>query len=116
MDTLRISFLNIILQTLRSESGSPYGLCVDSDDNIWVGQWDGSSIAQIDQNGCELQRIKFPTRKITTLCFGGEDLTNIYINSAGGDDIQQNGQLAGALFHLSLGIKGKYEYRSRLES
>ena len=114
--TGEISNRKIILQTLRSESGSPDGLCVDSEDNIWVGRWDGSSIAQIDQNGRELQRIKFPTRKITTLCFGGEDLTNIYINSAGGDDIQQNGQLAGALFHLRLGIKGKYEYRSRLES
>ena len=114
--TGEISNRKIILQTLRSDSGSPDGLCVDSSDNIWVGLWDGSSIVQIDQNGCELQRIKFPVRKITTLCFGEEDLTNIYINSAGGDDLQQNGQLAGALFHLRLGMKGKYEYRSRLKS
>ena len=58
----------------------------------------------------------FPTKKITTLCFGGKYLNDIYINSAGGDDIQQNGQLAGSLFQLRLGIKGKYEYRSRFDN
>ena len=114
--TGEISNRKIILQTLRSESGSSDGLCIDSNDNIWVGRWDGSSIVQIDQNGRELQKIQFPTKKITTLCFGGKYLNDIYINSAGGDDIQQNGQLAGSLFQLRLGIKGKYEYRSRFDN
>ncbi len=113
--TGEISNRRIILQTLRSEGGSPDGLCVDSDDNIWVGLWDGSAILKIDQNGDELQRIDFPTRRITTLCFGGEDLTDIYVTSAGADDLEQNGQLAGALLHLNLEIKGKREYRSRFD-
>jgi D-xylonolactonase len=60
--------------------------------------------------------MKFPARKIITLYFGEEELTNIYINSAGGDNLRQNGQLAGALFHLRLGMKGKCEYRYRLDS
>ena len=114
--TGEISNRKILLQTLRSESGSSDGLCIDSNDNIWVGRWDGSSIVQIDQNGCELQKIQFPTKKITTLCFGGKYLNDIYINSAGGDDLHQNGQLAGSLFQLRLGIKGKYEYRSHFDS
>ncbi len=104
-----------IYQTLRSKSGSPDGLCVDSDDNLWIGLWEGSSIVQIDQKGVELKKIKFPARKITTLCFGGEDLDDIYINSAGAEDLRLNNQSAGALFHLRLGIKGKYEYRSRFD-
>ncbi|MBH31154.1 MAG: gluconolaconase [Candidatus Marinimicrobia bacterium] len=111
-----LSNSRIILQTSRSEGGSPDGLCMDSDDNIWVGLWEGSAILQMDQNGKEMQRIQFPTSKITTLCFGGEDLRDIFITSAGADDLEQNGQLAGALFHLNLGIKGKTEYRSRFDN
>jgi len=114
-ETGKISNRKIIFQTLRSKYGSPDGLCLDTNDNLWIGLWDGAGIIQIDQKGALMQKIKFPTKKITTLCFGGTDLNDIYINSAGADNIDLNGKLAGALFNINIGVRGKNEYRSRLE-
>ena len=114
-ETGAISNRKIIFQTLRLKYGSPDGLCLDTNDNLWIGLWDGSGIIQIDQKGALIQKIKFPAKKITTLCFGGTDLNDIYINSAGADDIEVNGKSAGALFNINIGVRGKNEYRSRLE-
>ncbi len=114
-ETGELSNKKIIFQTLRSEYGSPDGLCLDNNDNLWIGLWDGSAIIQIDQKGDLIKKIKLPAKKITTLCFGGRELNDIYINSAGADNLDLNGKLAGALFHINIGIRGKKEYRSRFE-
>jgi D-xylonolactonase len=46
--------------------------------------------------------------------FGGDDLTDIYITSAGGQDRKENGPGAGSLFKLNLGIAGRPEFRSKI--
>jgi D-xylonolactonase len=47
--------------------------------------------------------------------FGGEDLMDIYVTTAGGDNKTENGPGAGALFRLRLGIKGVPEFYSRVQ-
>ena len=47
--------------------------------------------------------------------FGGPDLDELYVTSAGGDNREKNGPDAGALFRVTgIGVTGKPEYLSRI--
>jgi D-xylonolactonase len=58
--------------------------------------------------------VLFPVKKVSCVTFGGDDLTDMYVTTAGSYDTAANGELAGALFRLNLGVKGRAEFRSRL--
>jgi D-xylonolactonase len=60
------------------------------------------------------RRIALPTRKVTSLVFGGENLKEIYITSVGGENKPVEGAGAGALFKLSQDISGTPEFCSRI--
>jgi D-xylonolactonase len=64
--------------------------------------------------GEEALRIAFPARKVSSVTFGGSDYTDIYVTTAGGDQKAREGDGAGALFRLRLGIQGKPEFRSKI--
>jgi sugar lactone lactonase YvrE len=51
---------------------------------------------------------------VSSVAFGGEDLTDIYCTTIGGDNRAEYGPGAGALFRLQLGIKGVPDYYSRV--
>jgi len=61
-------------------------------------------------------KIDLPTKKITSLSFAGEDLQDIYITSAVGEEGDQSKENeAGALFYLkSSGFVGLPEYMSKV--
>ncbi|MBT3272636.1 MAG: SMP-30/gluconolactonase/LRE family protein [Spirochaetales bacterium] len=96
------------------QDGKPDGMTIDSDDYIWSARWDGSILVRLSPDGVEERRITFPAKKISCLTFGGDDLTDIFVTAAGGQDKKTNGPGAGALFHFNLGIPGKPEYRSNI--
>jgi len=108
-----ISNRAVLLET-TGEEGKPDGMTVDAEGCIWSARWNGARLVRIDSVGNELMRVPFPTRNVSCLAFGGRDLTDIYVTTAGAQDKQANGELAGALFHLNLGITGRPEFRSRL--
>jgi len=56
----------------------------------------------------------FPVPKVSCVTFGGEDYTDMYVTTASAGNRDKEGPLAGALFHLNLGIKGVPEFRSRV--
>ncbi|MEM8533760.1 MAG: SMP-30/gluconolactonase/LRE family protein [Chloroflexota bacterium] len=94
--------------------GVPDGLTVDGQGFVWSAFWDGNCIIRYTPDGVEEQRIDFPVRKVSSLTFGGPDYTDMYITTAGGDNKAEEGEGAGALFHLNLGIPGKAEFVSRI--
>ena len=96
------------------EDGLPDGLTVDSMGYIWSARWDGSSIVRYTPEGKLDRRIPSPAKKITSLVFGGEDLREIYITSAGGENKPAEGAAAGALFRLRQEISGRPEFCSRI--
>jgi D-xylonolactonase len=51
---------------------------------------------------------------VTSVTFGGPDYTDIYVTTAGGDNRDEEGAGAGAVFHLNLGIQGVPEFLSRI--
>jgi len=63
-------------------------------------------------DGVENRRITFPARKVSSAGFGGVDLDELYVTTAGGDDRVVTGVGAGSLFRLRSGVRGLPEFRS----
>ena len=89
-------------------------MTVDAEGCVWSARWDGWCLVRYAPDGTELQRIKFPAKKVSSVIFGGPDYTDMYVTTAGGNNKAENGPGAGALFRLRLGIQGVPEYVSRV--
>ena len=94
--------------------GIPDGMTVDADGYVWSARWDGSSLVRYSPDGEQVNRIWFPARKVSSVVFGGEDFTDMYVTTAGGEDKTGEGPGAGCLYRLNVGVKGKAEYLSRV--
>ena len=98
------------------EDGLPDGMTVDTEGCVWSARWDGHCLVRYSPTGQELQRIQFPVSKVSSIIFGGEDYTDMYVTTAGGNEKEKDGVLAGSLFRLNLGIKGVPEFFSRISA
>ncbi len=96
------------------DSGIPDGMTVDALGHVWSARWDGSCLVRYTPEGTEERRIAFPAQKVSCATFGGEDYTDMYVTTAGGDKKAAEGKGAGALFRLNLGIRGVEEFYSRI--
>lgn len=94
--------------------GRPDGLTVDDEDCVWSARWDGFGIARYAPDGTEIAWCDLPARNVSSLTFGGEDYTDIYITTAAGDGSEDKGENAGSLFHMNCGVKGVPQFFSRL--
>jgi sugar lactone lactonase YvrE len=99
---------------VTDNAGSPDGLTVDAEGCVWSARWGGGCVVRYAPDGTEMARVEFPAQKVSSLTFGGEDCTDMYFTTAGGNDRKTNGPGAGAMFHLNLGIKGVPEFFSRI--
>jgi D-xylonolactonase len=65
----------------RIATGIPDGLAVAQDGRVWVALAYGSAVAVFAPDGREVERIAVPVPMVTSLCFGGTDLRDLYIVS-----------------------------------
>ena len=112
-ETGEISNQQVYIKTPDDE-GVPDGMAVDQDGYVWSARWDGHGLFRFDTEGNLERKIEFPTAKVSSVTFGGEDYTDIYATTAGGNDKANNGEEAGALFRVRTNIKGKPEFLSRI--
>jgi sugar lactone lactonase YvrE len=97
-------------------AGLPDGMTVDSQGYVWSARWDDSALYRYTPDGLEEQRIEFPARKVSSVTFGGDNLSDLYITTALTDGTKaEEGAGAGALFRLRLGIRGLPEFFSRVK-
>jgi sugar lactone lactonase YvrE len=94
--------------------GIPDGMTVDALGYVWSARWNGGCLVRYAPDGTEERRIAFPAKKVSCVTFGGPDYMDIYVTTAGGQNKAEEGEGAGALFHLNLGIPGVPEFRSRI--
>lgn len=87
------------------------GLTVDADGGVWSALWDGGSVVRHTAGGEIDRRVEIPATNVTSLAFGGDDLSDLYVTSAamqtGPDDVH-----AGNLFGVDAGRSGKREFTS----
>lgn len=89
--------------------GVPDGMTIDTEDKIWVACFGGGRVVRFDpENGKVLQTVDFPAKRITSCCFGGPNLDELYVTSSQfsmNDDEPQ--EFGGSVFRVTgLGVKG----------
>lgn len=95
---------------IPKELGSPDGMTIDEDGNLWIALWGGSAVGCWNPESGELLRtIKVPAKNVTSCAFGDEDLGTLYITTArigtSNEDLEKY-PLAGGVFKTRLGVKG----------
>ncbi|MCL5999340.1 MAG: SMP-30/gluconolactonase/LRE family protein [Chloroflexi bacterium] len=105
-----------VFVTSPESEGLPDGMTVDAEGYVWSARWDGSCLVRFTPQGEENIRIRFPAKKVSSVIFGGKDYTDMYVTTAGGDQKNTDGPLAGSLFRVNLGIRGVPEYFSKVSA
>jgi sugar lactone lactonase YvrE len=95
-------------------AGAPDGMTVDAEGFIWSARWGGGCVVRHDPQGKEVARIPLPAQRASSVTFGGEAYTDLYVTTAGGDDRATYGPGAGAVFRLRPGVRGMPEFFSRI--
>lgn len=85
--------------------GRPDGLTLDDTGRIWSAQWEGWKVLAL-QHGQIVDEIKMPVRRVSSVAFGGSELKDLYITTAGGDNRAETEPLAGSLFRIKEFAKG----------
>jgi D-xylono/L-arabinono-1,4-lactonase len=99
---------------LDGSAGRPDGMAVDVEGCLWSARWDGASVVRMGADGEERARVVLPVGKVTSVAFGGPDLTDLYITTARGDEPDGTEPGAGGIFRLRTGTRGRPEFRSRI--
>jgi len=84
--------------------GDPDGLVCDSDGCLWLALWNGHAVRRYAPDGKLIGIVDVPTARVTKCAFGGPDLDDLFITTAGGGDAAE--PHAGALFHVRTGFVG----------
>lgn len=85
------------------DDGAPDGLAVSSDGAVWVAVAGGSCVAVFEPDGSVRERITVPMPMCTSVCFGGDDLTDLYIVT-GSDGVE--GDREGSVYRERVGVEG----------
>ncbi len=107
-----ISNRRVFLHLGPDEPGVPDGMTVDAEGYVWSARWDGGALVRYAPDGHEVLRIPFPAKKVSSVTFGGPDLTDIYVTTALRGPRATEGPGAGALFRLTAGVRGAPEFVS----
>lgn len=94
----------------RVDGGSPDGMAVDAEGGLWVAVWGGGKVLHFLPDGSLAGEIELPVSRVTSCCFGGPELRDLYITSAwqGMTDDERSEQLhAGGIFHCRPGPQGQ---------
>ena len=86
--------------------GTPDGMTIDENDNLFVAVWGGGRIEIRSNKGELLDIIKIPTKLVTSCTFSGINYDELIITTA---SLNQNDEFAGKVFKLKTKYKGRKE-------
>lgn len=100
--------------SFKESDGSPDGMTIDAEGNLWVALWAGAKVVRIDASGRLVQEIPLPVSQPTSVTFGGENLDQLFITSARyqlSSSQLESQPLAGSIFVIDLDVAGREEPR-----
>jgi D-xylonolactonase len=83
--------------------GVPDGLKVASDGSVWVADAHGGRVAVFNADGTHREDVAVPLPMVTSLCFGGDDLHDLYIVTGSRGGPQEN---CGSIFRTRVEVAG----------
>lgn len=98
-----------VFAQIPKSSGSPDGLCVDSNGYVWSAHWDGWGVSRYAPNGQIADFIELPVPRVTSVAFGGKDMNKLFITSASiglSAERLRSAPLSGSLFMMTAPCSG----------
>jgi sugar lactone lactonase YvrE len=87
----------------RLPEGWPDGMAVDVEGGVWVAVVRYGEVVRFKANGTMERRIKMPAEMVTSLCFGGADMMDLYVVTA--DNTEDAGRM-GTIFRMRADVPG----------
>jgi len=98
-----------IFKKFAPEDGSPDGMTLDKNKNLWVAHFHGACISVFNNKAKLIHKINFPAKNITNCAFGGQNNKELFISTAtkgmSKADIQKF-SYSGYLFSVKTNSKG----------
>ena len=95
-----------------SDGGLPDGLKVASDGSIWVADAHNGRVVALEPDGSHRQDIAVPLPMVTSLCFGGNDLRDLYIVTGSENGPEEN---CGSVFQTRVKVPGQTLHPARVK-
>jgi sugar lactone lactonase YvrE len=71
-----------VFAELADDEGFPDGLTIDADGFLWNAHYDGWRITRYAPDGRIERVVRMPVQHVTSLIFGGRDLSTLFVTSA----------------------------------
>lgn len=101
---------SICVQIPEDWDAVPDGMCIDAEGMLWIALFGGGAVTRWDPiSGQLLDRLALPCRQVTSCCFGGPHLDQLFMTTARREmDAAAIAAepLAGGLFQADVGVKG----------
>lgn len=104
--------------------GVPDGMAVDAEGHVWTAVWFGGRLKRYSPDGRLDREMHFPARQTSAVCFGGDDLGDLYVTTSAtalADPLKPPGYdvtaapRGGGLYGVRIeGIRGRAPFRSRV--
>jgi D-xylonolactonase len=85
------------------ERSTPDGLKVAADGSVWVADARGGRVAVFEPDGAHRMDLKVPMPMVTSLCFGGEDLRDLYVVTGSDGGPREN---CGTIYRVRTEVAG----------
>ena len=109
MDSGTLTNKKLLIDIPEAE-GLPDGLTVDAAGNLWIAHVTGGKVVRYSPDGQKLSEVKLPTPIVTSCCFGGPDLSTLYVTTGrilmNAKELQQY-PLSGSLFAIQTDTQGQ---------
>ena len=92
----------------------PDGLTVDAAGFVWAAIWNGGCVIRVSPEGAIVGRVDLPVSQVSSVAFGGTDLSDMYVTSAREDFTAADAlrePIAGGLFRVRTGVRGLPPHR-----
>jgi sugar lactone lactonase YvrE len=91
--------------------GIPDGLAVAADGSVWVAIADGGCVIAFEPDGTERMRLAVPLPMVTSVCFGGDDLRDLYVVTGSRGGPREN---CGTVFRTRVESPGRLRPLARV--
>ncbi|MEM9251456.1 MAG: SMP-30/gluconolactonase/LRE family protein [Planctomycetota bacterium] len=98
----------------HGDRGRGDGMTVDAEGDLWSCRWGGGCVLKCTPDGLPVAAYDLPAENVTSCCFAGPTMTDLYVTSAMGQHRTSADDYAGSLFKMTPGVKGVEEFRSRM--
>ena len=104
----KIVYKKIFIKFSKKE-GSPDGMTIDKNKNLWICHFGGACISIYNLKGKKVDKINFLAKNITNCTFGGKKTNELFVTSAlkGMNNKEINKYYdSGSLFKIKTNVKG----------